>query len=70
MNRTYNKIIIDNPQNINIKYIYGVLPLAINSSDDIQVVGATIGDLHTTFYRNKKSLRIRFYTNNKELTNE
>lgn len=70
MNRTYNKIIIDNPQNINIKYIYGVLSLAINSSDDIQVAGTTVGDLHTTFYRNKKSLRIRFYTNNKELINE
>ena len=70
MNRTYNKIIIDNPQSINIKYIYGVLPLAINSSDDIQVAGTTVGDLHTTFYRNKKSLRIRFYTNNKELINE
>jgi hypothetical protein len=66
----YNKIIIDNPQNISIKYIYGVVPLAVNSSYDIKVAGTTIGDIHTTFYRNKKSLRIKFYTNNKGLTNE
>ena len=66
----YNKIIIDNPQNISIKYIYGIIPSAVNSSYDIKVAGTTIGDIHTTFYRNKKSLRIKFFTNNEGVTNE
>lgn len=63
---TPSRIIIDNPRRIHIQHIYSILPIAVESSRDIRVAGTTVGDIHTTFYRNKKSLRIRFYTYNKD----